>query len=74
MSATTPQKITPLLMFEGTAEEAMTFYTTLFEDAEVLAITRYGADEAGDEGRPTALIVTTVEQRCPRCVDASAVG
>lgn len=45
-----PQKITTFLMFEGVAEEAMTFYVSLFDDAEVLAITRYGANEAGTEG------------------------
>lgn len=44
------QKITTFLMFEGVAEEAMSFYLSLFDDAEVLAITRYGADEAGAEG------------------------
>ena len=32
------QKITPLLMFNGNAEEAMTFYTTIFEDAEIRSI------------------------------------
>ncbi|MEV7414965.1 VOC family protein [Streptomyces sp. NPDC089919] len=46
----TPQQITPFLMFEGRAEEAMTFYLTLFDDAEVLDITRYGAGEEGTEG------------------------
>jgi predicted 3-demethylubiquinone-9 3-methyltransferase (glyoxalase superfamily) len=44
------QKITTFLMFEGRAEEAMTFYTSLFDDAEVLSVTRYGADDAGPEG------------------------
>jgi predicted 3-demethylubiquinone-9 3-methyltransferase (glyoxalase superfamily) len=45
-----PQKITTFLMFEGVAEEAMTFYLSLFDDAEMLAITRYGPGEAGTEG------------------------
>jgi predicted 3-demethylubiquinone-9 3-methyltransferase (glyoxalase superfamily) len=44
------QKITTFLMFEGVAEEAMNCYVSLFDDAEVLAITRYGPDEAGAEG------------------------
>ncbi len=44
------QKITTFLMFEGVAEEAMSCYVSLFDDAEVLAITRYGPDEAGAEG------------------------
>ena len=42
--------VTTFLMFEGKAEEAMTFYTSLFKDAEVLAIERYGAGEPGREG------------------------
>ncbi|GLZ38178.1 VOC family protein [Actinokineospora sp. NBRC 105648] len=31
-----PQKITPFLTFEGPAEEALTLYTSLFDDAELL--------------------------------------
>ncbi|MFD8411874.1 VOC family protein [Streptomyces sp. NPDC059650] len=48
--ASAPQKITTFLMFEGRAEEAMAFYTSLFDDAEVLDITRYGAGGPGPEG------------------------
>lgn len=48
--AVTPQKITTFLMFEGRAEEAMTFYTSLFDDAEVVDISRYGADGPGPAG------------------------
>ena len=44
------QKITTFLMFEGAAEEAMNFYMSLFDDAEVVAITRYGAEGPGPEG------------------------
>lgn len=33
---TSKQKITPLLMFSGKAEEAMTFYVSLFERSKVL--------------------------------------
>jgi predicted 3-demethylubiquinone-9 3-methyltransferase (glyoxalase superfamily) len=50
MEIATPQKITTFLMFEGRAEEAMTFYLSLFDDAEVLSISRYGADGPGKEG------------------------
>ena len=48
--AAPPRKVATLLMFEGVAEEAMMFYTSLFEDAEIVAITRYGADGGGVEG------------------------
>lgn len=50
MFVTAHQKVTTFLMFEGRAEEAMTFYTSLFAHAEIVAITRYGPGEAGAEG------------------------
>jgi predicted 3-demethylubiquinone-9 3-methyltransferase (glyoxalase superfamily) len=49
-----PQKITPFLMFvgqqHGKAEEAMNFYTSLFQDSRVIHAERYGADEGEPEG------------------------
>ncbi|MFJ9820437.1 VOC family protein [Streptomyces sp. NPDC101151] len=50
MEIVTSQKITTFLMFEGNAEKAMTFYISLFDDAEIVSITRYGADGPGKEG------------------------
>ncbi|MER6262819.1 MULTISPECIES: VOC family protein [unclassified Streptomyces] len=50
MEIVTSQKITTFLMFEGDAENAMTFYSTLFDDAEIVSIQRYGADGPGKEG------------------------
>ena len=50
MEIATPRKITTFLMFEGNAEEAMTFYMSLFDDAEIISITRYGADGPGEAG------------------------
>jgi predicted 3-demethylubiquinone-9 3-methyltransferase (glyoxalase superfamily) len=50
MEITASRKITTFLMFEGDAEEAMAFYLSLFDDAEVVSITRYGADGPGKEG------------------------
>ncbi len=45
------EKITPFLMFQdGNAEEAMNYYTSLIEDSEIMTISRYGANESGDEG------------------------
>ncbi|MEM9738286.1 MAG: VOC family protein [Pseudomonadota bacterium] len=39
------------LMFEdGKAEEAITLYTSLFEDGEVLEVNRFGADGPGKTG------------------------
>jgi predicted 3-demethylubiquinone-9 3-methyltransferase (glyoxalase superfamily) len=39
------QKITPFLWFNDNAEEAVNFYTSLFDDSKILNVTRY--DEAG---------------------------
>jgi predicted 3-demethylubiquinone-9 3-methyltransferase (glyoxalase superfamily) len=43
-------KVRPFLMFEGKAEEAMTFYTSVFPDTKILDLRRYGPGEAGAEG------------------------
>ena len=42
--------VTPFLMFEGKAEEAMDFYVSLFPEARVVSLSRYGPGEAGPEG------------------------
>lgn len=42
--------VTPFLMFEGRAEEALTFYVSLFDDASVVGLTRYGPEEPEREG------------------------
>jgi len=44
------QKITTFLMFDGKAEEAMHYYVSVFDRAEIVSIHRYGANEAGAEG------------------------
>ncbi|TVR30886.1 MAG: VOC family protein [Balneolaceae bacterium] len=40
-------KITTFLMFEGQAEEAITFYTSLFDNSEIVSLTRSGPDGPG---------------------------
>lgn len=44
--------VTPFLMFQGSnrAETAMALYVSLFPDAEILSIERYGPGEQGAEG------------------------
>jgi predicted 3-demethylubiquinone-9 3-methyltransferase (glyoxalase superfamily) len=37
-------------MFQDKAEEAMRFYVSLFPDAQVLELTRYGPNQPGTEG------------------------
>jgi predicted 3-demethylubiquinone-9 3-methyltransferase (glyoxalase superfamily) len=42
--------VTPFLMFEGRAEEAMNRYVALLPGSEVLRLERFGADGPGAEG------------------------
>lgn len=58
-------------MFEGNAEEAMTFYLSLFDDAEVVSINRYGADGPGKEGTVQHATFTLAGQRY-MCIDSPA--
>jgi predicted 3-demethylubiquinone-9 3-methyltransferase (glyoxalase superfamily) len=44
------QQVTTFLMFDGKAEEAMNYYISIFDQAEILGIQRYGSNEAGAEG------------------------
>ncbi len=44
------QKITPFLWFDGQAEEAMTFYTSIFKNSKIGKVTRYGDAGPGPKG------------------------
>jgi predicted 3-demethylubiquinone-9 3-methyltransferase (glyoxalase superfamily) len=44
------QKITPFLWFDGQAEEAANFYTSIFNNSEIVAITRYGEGTPAPKG------------------------
>jgi predicted 3-demethylubiquinone-9 3-methyltransferase (glyoxalase superfamily) len=44
------RKITPFLWFDNNAEEAMNYYVAVFEDAEVLNVSRYGEGGPGPTG------------------------
>ena len=50
------QKITPCLWFDGNAEEAVNFYASVFPDARVLGVQRYGPGAPLPEG--TVLTMT----------------
>lgn len=49
------QKITTFLWFDKEAEEAAKFYTSIFEDAKILAVSRYG--DAGPGPKGTVMVV-----------------
>ena len=45
-----PEQVTPFLMFTGDAERAIELYMSLFDDAQLLSLTRFGPDGTGVEG------------------------
>lgn len=56
------QKIAPFLWFNGQAEEAAKFYTSIFKNSKIVKVTRYG--EAGERasGRPKGSVMTVAFQ------------
>ncbi|HEX6834808.1 MAG TPA: VOC family protein [Rudaea sp.] len=49
------QKITPFLWFDHQAEEAATFYTSIFKNSKILEVSRYG--DAGPGPKGSAMVV-----------------
>lgn len=54
------QKITPFLWFDHQAEQAVKFYTSIFENSKVGRILRYGEEAAkiSKSGRPVGSVLT----------------
>ena len=50
------QKVTPFLWFDNQAEEAMSFYVSLFKNSRILSVSRYG--EGGPGPRGTVMTAT----------------
>ena len=48
------QKITPFLWFNGQAEEAAKFYTSIFKNSKLGTISRFGENEHGEPGKVMA--------------------
>jgi predicted 3-demethylubiquinone-9 3-methyltransferase (glyoxalase superfamily) len=44
------QKITPFLWFDGNAEDAINFYTSIFKDSKLVNVSRYGEGGPGPKG------------------------
>jgi len=53
---TTVQKITPFLWFDGNAEEAMSFYVSVFRNSKVVTVSRYG--DTGPRKKGTVMSAT----------------
>jgi len=61
--------VRPFLMFEGKAEEAMNFYVSLFADAVISDVTRWGPGQPGSEGS-FMLGTFTVAGQSVRCFNS----
>src|SRR5437773_468359 len=58
----TVQRITPFLWFNNQAEEAVDYYTTIFENSRKLGVTRYGEAGAQASGMPMESVMTVAFQ------------
>ena len=67
-----PKQVTPFLMFQGDAGPALDLYTSLFDDARVLTLTRHGADGPGVEGTVQQATFSIAGQVF-RCTDSPPV-
>lgn len=56
------QKTTTFLMFSGQAEAALSLYTSLFPNSQIVSLQRYGPGEAGAEGSVMHAIFTLAGQ------------
>src|SRR5512147_1896171 len=52
------QKITPCLWFDTRAEEAVAFYISVFKNARITAVTRYGKAGARVSGLPEGSVLS----------------
>src|SRR5207247_11092770 len=52
------QKITPFLWFDGKAEEAAKFYTSIFKNSKIGKISRYGKEGYEVHRRPAGTVMT----------------
>jgi predicted 3-demethylubiquinone-9 3-methyltransferase (glyoxalase superfamily) len=59
---TSRQKITPFLWFDNQAEEAVSFYTSIFKNSRIVSVTHYGKEVAEASGRPEGTVMTVAFQ------------
>jgi predicted 3-demethylubiquinone-9 3-methyltransferase (glyoxalase superfamily) len=52
------QRITPFLWFDRDAEEAASFYVSIFDDSRITTVTRYGKEGAAMSGMPEGAVMT----------------
>jgi len=56
------QKITPFLWFDNQAEEAVNFYTSIFENSKIGSAARYDEEGSKAAGRPKGSVMTVAFQ------------
>ncbi len=54
------QRITPFLWFDGNAEEAVRFYTSIFKKSKIRQVSRYPKAAASASGQPVGSVMTIV--------------
>jgi predicted 3-demethylubiquinone-9 3-methyltransferase (glyoxalase superfamily) len=54
------QKITPCLWFDDQAEEAVAFYTAIFNNSTILNVSRYGEAGQNIHGKPVGSVMIVV--------------
>jgi len=64
------QKIRTFLMFDGRAEEAMSFYVSLFDGSRIVDIKRYGPEGPGKPGSVMKATVALAGQEF-MCIDSA---
>ena len=57
------KSVTPFLMFEGKAQEALDLYMRVLPNSEVVSMTRYGPEGPGPEGTIMHAVVSLAGQR-----------
>lgn len=65
--------VTPFLMFTGKAEEAMKFYVSLFANASIDTVTRWGAEEQGGVKGSIKLAIFSLNGQKVMCTDSLPV-
>ena len=64
-----PPSALPFLMFQGQAEQAMTFYVENIPGSKVIDVVRYGAGEPGPEGTVKKAMFSVAGQTV-HCIDS----
>jgi predicted 3-demethylubiquinone-9 3-methyltransferase (glyoxalase superfamily) len=63
MTEVSPSKITPCLWFEGRAEEAARFYTSIFPNSSIDKLERTPADTPGNKQGDVLIVIFTLAGR-----------